>query len=95
MGFCLNAGLSLKEFYNCELWECSVIINAHFKERSDDYKQRCEIARLQMSAMTDISKLIFEWEKDADEMTPERWERTRKHFKQWEQNYQNEVNGRK
>ena len=96
MGLALSAGMSLHEFYESEMWEVSVVIDGYLKETTRQYRNGYELARFQLMGTIgseEASKIVFDWEKDPNEMTPELWEKTRANFKKWEENHKKKLNG--
>lgn len=55
--------MTLDDFYRSELWEVVDLINVGSKKEDNDVKREFVIGRMIMSAMTDVSKMVFDWEK--------------------------------
>jgi len=91
MSLAIQAGMSLSEFYEAELWEVSVIVDGFMKHNFSLYKTSWEQTRDILHGFTG-KRSELPWEgKDKEVMTEERWKRTRANFKKWEKNYQDEL----
>lgn len=87
MGNAIAAGMTLSDYHKAELWEVLTIIDFYLLKESEQFKLGWEQARFIMSAMTDMKKHKFPWEKTILNMTPEELEAKREGFKKWRAKY--------
>ncbi len=90
MSLAVEAGLSLTEFYDCEFWEVSAIVDGFNQRRSEEYKNGWVQSRFILSGMSkEAHKVKFPWEQST--ITKEIWDISRKNFAKWAENHRKKM----